>query len=73
VQIASSSFVGLRGRTAATVLLTIGFSPPEEGLDVIWRDRPHLVARLPQLPRPVVRTATSLHADQARGKARKNR
>jgi len=63
---ASASFVGLRGATGATVLVTIVFLALDEGLDVSWRDRPNVMAQLADLARPEVSAATRFHRDNAR-------
>jgi hypothetical protein len=65
-QIASASFVGLRGRTAATVLLTVVRLALHERLDASGRDEADLVAQLPGLAAPEVRAAAGFPCHQAR-------
>lgn len=65
VQMASASFVGFRGCTAATVLLTIGLAPLHERLDAGGRDQPHLMVGLRQFPRSVVSSGAGFEADPA--------
>jgi hypothetical protein len=65
-QIASASFVGLRGRTAATVLLTVVLLALHERLDASGRDEADLVAQRPGLAAPEVRPAAGFPCRQAR-------
>jgi hypothetical protein len=62
-QIATASFVGLRGCTAAVVLLTIILLPLHERLHISWRDQPNFVSPLPDLTAPKMLAATSFHND----------
>ena len=51
----------------------IRLAPLHIGLHVGWRHQPHLVAKLCQLARPMMRGAASFHADEAGGKLGKER
>jgi hypothetical protein len=64
-QIASASFVGLRGCTAATVLLTVILLALNEGFDVGGRDKPHIMAQLTDLASPEMGAAAGLHRNHA--------
>jgi hypothetical protein len=64
-QIASASFVGFRGCTAATVLLTISLPVLHIALHVTGLHEPHMMAEFGQFARPVMRAGAGFHTDQA--------
>jgi hypothetical protein len=72
LQIASASFVGLRGRSAATVLPTIRLAQAGDGLASRRRDQAHLMAVPGRLPRPILRPRAGPPADQAGKREKKS-
>ena len=63
----------LRRFADGTRVVVVVFVPAHVRLDVLRRNQPHLVAQLPQLTRPVMRTRTPLHPHHTRRHVRKVR
>src|SRR6516225_4618943 len=57
----------LRRFTDGLCIGRIVLLPPDERLDVGWCDQAHVMAQLTDLTRPVVRTGTGFHRDDAPG------
>src|SRR6516165_2610209 len=57
----------LRRFTDGLCISRIVLLPPDERLDVGWCDQAHVMAQLTDLTRPVVRTGTGFHRDDAPG------
>jgi hypothetical protein len=64
-QIASVRVVGLRGRTAATVLLTVCLPALDIALHGAGLHEPNLMPEVARFARPVMRAGAGFHADQA--------